>query len=131
MGRRTGRALRGRDPREDRAEGHGQASRVPWLPEGAEARPAVGGLEGRRRQGRESTISRVCTEWDGGEKVFGGARGLFPGAHAWSRLRCSSKSGMHAVAAGFDTLRFSWDLWAVQNLLEGKGIGLKSTGDEC
>lgn len=31
---------------------------------GAEARPAVGGLEGRRRQGRESTISaggRVCT----------------------------------------------------------------------
>jgi hypothetical protein len=34
VGRWTGRALRGRDAREARAEGHGRASPVPRLPEG-------------------------------------------------------------------------------------------------
>lgn len=101
---------------------------------GAEARPAVGGLKGRRRQGREATISARRTSVHRMRPRGEGIRtlpGPLPGSARLSRLRCSSKSGIHAVAAGFDTLRFSSYLWAVQNLLEGKGIGIKSTEDEC
>lgn len=94
--------------------------------------PAVGGLQGRRRQGRESAIS---TRRTGGHRVgprgggIGGARGLFPGAHDRAAPGGLSISGVHAVPVRALT-RFgvlgTW--WAVRNLLEGKGIGIKSTG---